>query len=79
MVVLTCGWMVSCQGLGRACSGVLSPCGGFRVGIFCRFPVCACVRERERERERERLVHGNSSRCRVSCYHSHLILNIVYI
>ena len=43
MVVLTCGWMVSSRGLGRTCSGVLSPCGGFRVGIFCRFPMCLCV------------------------------------
>ena len=42
MVVLTCGWMVSSLGLGRTC-GVLSPCGGFWIGIFCRFLLCVCV------------------------------------
>jgi len=67
MVVLTCGWMVSSRGLGRTCSGVLSACGGFRVGIFCRFSVCGL------------LMHGFAPRCTVSYYHSHLILNIVDI
>ena len=67
MVVLTCGWMVSSRGLGRTCSGVLSPCGGFRVGIFCRFPVFGL------------LVRGYAPWCRVSYYHTHLVLNIVYL
>ena len=33
MIVLTCaGWCP--RGLGHVCSGVLSPCGGLRVGII---------------------------------------------
>ena len=31
------------QGLGRVCSGVLSPCGGPGLVFSCRYPICGLL------------------------------------
>ena len=31
------------RGLGRLCSGVLSPCGGPGLVFSCRYPICGLL------------------------------------